>query len=80
MEILPKKEEKTKPLNKHIETKECLKRNIKTETFSSNIRERAQMFTLPRQSPPKVIDKNNPFGKKESLGEVKNIGELFEKE
>ena len=36
------------------------------------------MFTLPQKSPPKVIDKNNPFGKKESSGGVKNMAKLFE--
>ena len=77
---LAKKEEKTKPLNKNVETKESLKRNIETAKFgSNNIRERAQMFTLPRKSPPKIIDKNNPFGKKESSGGVKNMAKLFEK-
>ena len=77
---LQKKEEKTKPLNKHIESKESLRRNIETAKFGSNIRERAQMFTLPRKSPPKVIDKNNPFGKKESSGGVKNMAKLFEQQ
>lgn len=77
---LPKKEEKTKPLKKHIESKESLKRNIETAKFGSNIRERAQMFTLPRKSPPKVIDENNPFGKKDSSGGVKNMAKLFEKQ
>ena len=76
-----KKEEKTKPINKHIESKESLKKNIQTAKLgSNNIKERAQMFTLPRKSPPKVIDKNNPFGKKESSGGVKNMAKIFEQQ
>ena len=75
---LMKKEEKAKPLNKHIESKESLQKNIETANLSKNIKQRAQMFTLPRKSPPKVIDKNNPFGKKESSGGVKNKAKLFE--
>jgi hypothetical protein len=79
---LPKKEEKTKPLNKQKESKESLKGNIETARFSSksNIKERAQMFTLPAKAPPKIIDKNNPFGKKESAGGVKNMAKLFEQQ
>ena len=72
-----KKEEKTKPL-KPVETRESIKKNIQTARFSANIKERAHMFTLPIKSPPKVIDKNNPFGKKESSGGVKNMAKLFE--
>ena len=72
-----KKEEKTKPL-KPAETRESLKKNIQTAKFGANIKERAHMFTLPKKSPPKVIDKNNPFGKKESSGGVKNMAKLFE--
>ena len=75
---ITKKEEKTKPLNKHKENKESLRKNIETAKFSSNIKERAQMFIQPRKSPPKVIDKNNPFGKKESSGGVKNKAKIFE--
>ena len=78
---LIKKEENTKPLNRHIENRESLKRNIQTSNFSrNNIKERAQMFTLPKKTPPKVIDKNNPFGKKESAGGVKNMAKIFEQQ
>ena len=73
-----KKEQMTKPLKKqNQENRESLKKNIINIRYSSNISQKAKLFTQNSREIPKKIDQNNPINKRKSGG-VKAMAKIFE--